>query len=133
MTLFNRKFIEFSFTPNIVTNLNKEFVTIYYLSSWKDFFKGRKKITFELYKDKNYILKFFNNSIIINPDDTICVQVFNYVDDLYIIVNKPIDSEHIDTDKFKDTFADIFVKSNFKFFSWLKIKTNCESIRTNYI
>jgi hypothetical protein len=134
MKLINKKFIEFSFEPNLVTNLDKGFVTIKYLSSWKDLFAIRKpQIEFELIFGKECFLKIFTEIIPIKQDDKICVQLFHREDYLHIVINRPIDTEHIDTNKFQDTFADIFGKSDFKLFHWWNIKTNCQSIRTNYI
>lgn len=133
MKLINKKFIEFSFEPKIVTNLDKNFVTIFYLESWKDIFTGRKKIEFELEFGKECFLKFLNQKTIIKKDDTICVQIFHYDGDLHIVVNRPIDTEHIDTNKFQDTFADIFGKANFKLFCWWNIKSFCDTIRVNII
>lgn len=134
MKLVNKKFIEFSFEPNLVTNLDKGFVTISYINSWRDIFIGRKKICFKLFPkgNKEYLLKFLNESVIIKQDDRICVQIFCYKNDLHIVINRPIDAESLDKEGVNDSYGDIFVKANFKLLRWWNIKTYCNTIRTNF-
>lgn len=136
MKLLRKKFIEFSFQPNFVTNLDKGFVKIYYWQSWKKIFSKQKcYLSFNLRPKlgSEYVLSFDKNEFIVNKDDNICVQVFHYDGELRIIINRPIDSEHIDTDKFKEVYADICGKSNFEFYKWLNIKTFCKSVKLNFI
>lgn len=119
-----------------MTNLNKKFVTISYVKSWRELFSIRKsRIRFELCPKglKQFVLKFNQHEIIVQRDDRICVQVFYYDDFLNVVVNVPINAETIDTDKHVETFAEIFGKNLPQFLCWWNITKCCKSIRTNYL
>ena len=135
MKLFNKKFLEFSFTvPK--TKIDSNIITISYFKSWQDVFRIRKsriELNLKHIGGINYKLSYDKFETDLLQGDIILVQISKYEGILYMIINPPIHTDKLDADTYTDVFANIWKNIDFNLLTWWNYTLKLNDVGTNFV